>query len=130
MEFLCISLALACAHAYNRSSRLSHRIGNCTVRTRHLHCKHLLSSASTASDVLPRDATPVITILCSLEPCGPGYYLRHYENKQTDSSYKGTEKHVLCFRGNGCHLEPQTHEHWTRKTLKTDNDLPAVCQSC
>lgn len=49
----------------------------------HLHCKHLYS-ASTASDVFPRDATLVITILRLLKPCGPGYYLDTMKiNKQT-----------------------------------------------
>lgn len=63
MEFLCISgLVLACTDAQPQqlSKPQSRRKGS-----RHLYCKHLLS-VSMASDVLLRDATLEISILCSL----------------------------------------------------------------
>jgi len=102
------------------------------VCTRHLHCKHLFS-VSAASDVLLRDATLVITNLCLLKPGGPWVLLRHYENKQTDSSHKGNDTHLLCLSGNGlCRHESNrhthTHEHLNgrKETLKTDKNRSTV----
>lgn len=72
MEFLC-SLSRAWHwHALmpNHSSCLRQRI----EKLKHLHCKHLFF-VSMASDVLLKDGMLVITILCLLKLCGPGYYL-------------------------------------------------------
>lgn len=70
---------------------------------------------SMVGDVLLRDVMLVNTISCSLW----SLVFRHWENKQTDSSYKRTDNRLLCFNGNVLcsHLEPQTHEHWPGKTL-------------
>lgn len=72
---------------------------------------------SMVGDVLLRDIVLVNTILCSLW----SWVFRHWENKQTGSSYKRNDNRLLCLNGNGLcgHLEPQTHKHWPGKTLKT-----------
>lgn len=103
------------------------------VCTRHLHCKHLFS-VSAASDVLLRDATLVITNLCLLKPGGPWVLLRHYENKQTDSSHKGNDTHLLCLSGNGlCRHESNRHTHtraleWKKRNTQNRQE-PFYCRT-